>query len=363
MAIIANFGSHDKWGRLAEQGGLVTKDGRPLWSAMLRDRAGRWYNLGRTDWAHGGQWRSEGMVYEHVTVLELREAISEEILVAAGVPRTGLLQALLRPLLWFPAHRAATVAAEFDRRVALNGLPDAMRWLLSTWVDDTRVYGLEHMPTSGPLVIASNHPGSYDLLAIGSCMGRDDLKITASDVPILRQLRATAPHLVYTHLGDDSSQRISAARESVRHLRTGGSLLVFAAGEVEPDPAVLPGAAESLQKWSGSPAWLLRQVPDAVLVVTIASHVLAPSALQSPLTRLRKERKRKQFLAEMTQIGQQVLFGRRFGLVPEVRFGEPLSVADLGGGRDLVAARSVIVAQAEQLLAETQAALPRLAGE
>jgi hypothetical protein len=303
------------------------------------------------------------MASEHVTVGELREAISKEILVAAGVPRTGLLQALLRPLLWFPAHRAAIVAAEFDRRVALKGLPDAMRWLLSMWVDGTRVYGLEHVPKSGPLVIASNHPGSYDLLAIGSRLGRDDLKITASDVPILRHLRATAPHLVYTYLGDDSSQRISAARESVRHLRTGGALLVFAAGEVEPDPAVLPGAAESLQKWSGSPAWLLRQVPDAVLVVTIASHVLAPSSLRSPLTRLRKEPKRKQFLAETTQISQQVLFGRRFGLVPEVRFSKPLTATDLGGGSDLETARAVIVAQAERLLAETQAGLVELAGE
>lgn len=303
------------------------------------------------------------MASAHVTVGELREAISEEILVAAGARRSGLLQSLLRPLLWFPAHRAATVAAEFDRRVALNGLPDAMRWLLSMWVDDKRVYGLDHVPKIGPLVIASNHPGSYDLLAIGSCLGRDDLKITASDVPILRHLRATAPHLVYTYLGDDSSRRISAARDSVRHLRAGGALLVFAAGEVEPDPAVLPGAAQSLQKWSGSPAWLLRQVPDAVLVVTIASHVLAPSSVRSPLTRLRKERKRKQFLAETTQIGQQVLFGRRFGLVPEVRFGKPLTAADLGGGRDLEAARAVIVARAEQLLAETQAELVKLAGE
>ncbi|MFN2183752.1 MAG: 1-acyl-sn-glycerol-3-phosphate acyltransferase [Anaerolineae bacterium] len=303
------------------------------------------------------------MASEHVTVGELREAISEEILVAAGVPRTGLLQALLRPLFWFPAHRAATVAAEFDRRVALNGLPEAMGWLLSMWVDDTRAYGLEHVPKSGPLVIASNHPGSYDLLAIGSCLGRDDLKIAASDVPILRHLRATAPHLIYTYLGDDSSKRITAARESIRHLRTGGSLLVFAAGEVEPDPALLPGAAESLQKWSSSPAWLLRQVPDAVLVVTIASHVLAPSSLRSPLTRLRKERKRKQFLAETTQIGQQVLFGRRFGLVPEVRFGRPLTAADLGGGRDLEAARTVIVAQAERLLPSSQAELAKLAGE
>lgn len=298
------------------------------------------------------------MASEYVTVPELRQAISEEILVAAGVPRTGLLQTLLKPLLWFLAHRFASLAAEFDRRVALNGLTEAMRWILPIFVDETRAYGLEHLPASGPLVLASNHPGSYDALAIGTHLGRDDLRVPASDVPALRHLRATAHHLIYTHLGDDSHARISAARESVRHLRSGGALLVYAGGKVEPDPAVLPGAKEALQDWSGSLAWFLRQVPDAVLVVTIVSNVLAASCLRNPVTRLRKEQRRKQFLAETVQVGQQVLLGRRFPLTPEIRFGLPLRASDLGGGRDAEAARAVIVEQAERLLAEIPGNLP-----
>ena len=290
------------------------------------------------------------MTAQHATVSELRRAISEEILVAAGVPRKGLLQSLLQPLLWLPAHRFAALAAEFDRRVALYGLVEAMRWILPRFVDDTRVYGLEHVPARGPLVIASNHPGSYDVLAIGAHLGRTDLMIPASDVPVLRHLHATAPHLIYTYLGDDSHARISAARQSVRHLRSGGALLVYAAGKVEPDPAVLPGATEVVQEWSDSPAWLLRQVPEAMLVVTIVSNVLAPSSLRSPLTCLRKEPRRKQFLAETAQIGQQVLFGRRFGLVPEVRFGAPLAAAELVSDGDPPTARARIIEQATQLL-------------
>jgi 1-acyl-sn-glycerol-3-phosphate acyltransferase len=289
---------------------------------------------------------------EYVTIPELRRAISEEILVAAGVPRKGVLQALLRPLLWYPAHRFARLAAEFDRRVALEGLTAAMCWLLPMLVDESRVYGLDHVPASGPLVIASNHPGSYDGIVIGAHLGRDDLGIPASDVPVLRHLRATSRHLIYTHLGDDSHARISAARQSVRHLRSGGALLVYAAGKLEPDPAVLPGASEALQDWSGSLAFFLRQVPDAALVVTIVSDVLDRSCLRSPVTHLRREQRRKQFLAEAVQLGQQVLLGRRFPLTPEVRFGRPLRSADLGGGRDAEAARAAIVAQAEGLLAE-----------
>jgi hypothetical protein len=295
------------------------------------------------------------MVPEYVSVADLRRAISEELLVAAGVPRTGLLQALLRPLLWFPAHRFATLAAEFDRRVALYGLAEGMRWLLWRFVDDVCVYGQEHIPASGPLVVVSNHPGSYDILAIGAHLGRDDLRIPASDVSLLRQLHGTAEYLIYTHLGDDSHARISAARDSVRHLRSGGALLVYAASKVEPDPAVLPGARAGLQDWLDSPAWLLRQVPDAVLVVTIVSNVLSPSCLRSPLTYLRRQPRRKQFLAEAAQIGQQILFGRRFSLVPEVRFGLPLSAAVLGAGRNSETARTIILEQAERLLSEAQA--------
>jgi hypothetical protein len=295
------------------------------------------------------------MAPEYVSVADLRRAMSEELLVAAGVSRTGPLQALLRPLLWFPAHRFASLAAEFDRRVALHGLTEGMRWLLWRFVDDVHVYGREHIPASGPLVIVSNHPGSYDVLAIGAHLGRDDLRIPASDVPILRQVRATAQYLIFTHLGEDSHARISAARDSVRHLRSGGALLVYAASKVEPDPAVLPGARAGLQDWLDSPVWLLRQVPDAVLVVTIVSKVLAPSCLRSPLTYLRREPRRKQFLAEAAQIGQQVLFGRRFPLVPEVRFGMPLGAADLGIGRSSETARAIILEQAEKLLSEAQA--------
>ena len=295
------------------------------------------------------------MAPEYVSVADLRRAISEELLVAAGVPRKGLLQALLRPLFWFPAHRFASLAAEFDRRVALCGLAEGMRWLLWRFVDDVYVYGREHIPASGPLVIVSNHPGSYDALAIGAHLGRNDLRIPVSDVPILRHLRVTAKHLIYTHLGEDSHARISAARDSVRHLRSGGALLVYAASKVEPDPAVLPGARASLHDWLDSPAWLLRQVPDAALVVTIVSNVLAASCLRSPLTYLRRHPRRKQFLAEAAQIGQQVLFGRRFSLVPEVRFGLPLGTADLGVGRNPETARTIILEQAERLLSEAEA--------
>jgi putative hemolysin len=35
-------------------------------------------------------------------------------------------------------------------------------------------------------------------------------------------------------------------QSTIRHLRSGGSVLIFPRGRMEPDPAVLPGALESM---------------------------------------------------------------------------------------------------------------------
>jgi hypothetical protein len=267
-----------------------------------------------------------------------------------GLPRTGLLQTLLRPLVWLPAHRFARLAAEFDCYVAQHGLTAAAREALRRFVDDTRACGAENIPTTGPLVVASNHPGSYDSLLIASLLARDDLKVFASDVPFLRSMVATSPHLIYT--AHDNHMRMAAVREGVRHLQAGGALLVFASAQVDPDPALLPGAQEALQKWSPSLPLFQRLVPETDLLISIVSGVLAPSCFRHPLTRLRREQRLKQFLAEFIQISQQVLFGRRFPLTPTVRFAKPLTAAELDGGRDAQATLAAILARAQKLLEE-----------
>jgi hypothetical protein len=295
------------------------------------------------------------MTQPYASVADLRNMLSTEILVAAGLPRAGLLQALFRPLVWPPAHRFSRLAAEFDRIVAQSGLIPAVRWILPRFVEGVRAFGTEQIPPEGPLVIASNHPGSYDGLALASCLPRDDLKIIVSDVPFFRRLHGTAVHMIYTPPPSEPQGRMTVIREGIRHLRAGGALLIFAKGQVEPDPATLPGAEDSIWGWSPSMPLFLRRVPEAKLLVTIVSGVLAPSCLRHPLTRLRKELQYKQVLAEFIQVSQQVLFGRRFGLVPTVRFARPLTLADLGGGRDPHAALQTIVERARGLLAHLEA--------
>jgi hypothetical protein len=289
------------------------------------------------------------MTHEHATVAELRRAISTEILIALGLSRTSRLQCVLRPLAWPPAHHFARLAAGLDRQVDLHGWPAAARWVLPRFVEGVHTIGSEHVPASGPLVIASNHPGSYDVLALSAALDRDDLKILVSDVPFLRHMLAASRHFIYTDTAADTEARLGAGREGLRHLQSGGALLVFASAQVDPDPALLPGAEEALENWSASLRVFARRVPDLQMLVAIVSGVLSLTCFRHPLVRIRREQHLRQFLAEFIQVGQQVLFGRRFGLYPTVRFARGLSIAGLGAQADV---RAMAIAQARQLLAE-----------
>jgi hypothetical protein len=282
------------------------------------------------------------------TLEELRRGISTEIVIAMGLPRVGLHQRLLAPLIWPVAHRFAKLAAGFDRMTAESGFPAAARWALLQFVEDVRAIGTEQIPREGPLIIASNHPGSYDSLVITSQIQREDLRIIVSDVPILRGMHATSPHFIY--VPHDPHVRMAAIRESIRHLKAGGAVLLFASSQVDPDPALLPGAVEALEKWSASAPLLMRQVPNAKLVIAITREVLAPSCYNHPLPQLRSEQRLKQFTAEFLQIGQQLLFGRRFHLTPAVSFSKALTPADLGGTQDLEAARQAMISVAQRVI-------------
>ena len=288
------------------------------------------------------------MTRRYATVDELRRGISTEIVIAAGLPREGIHQRLLGPLVWPVAHRFARLAAGIDRLTAQEGLPAAARWALFQFVDNVHHINAESIPADGPLIVASNHPGSYDGLAILSAMPRDDLKIIVSDVPVLRGMYATSPHLIY--VPKNAHVRMAALRESIRHLAAGGSLLVFASAQVDPDPALRPGAAEELAKWSESLPLLLRRVPESKLVISIAREVVAPACYDHPLARLRSEPRLRQFTAEFLQIGQQLLFGRRFRLEPTVRFSDPLTLADLSRVWEAESVQDAIIAQARQVL-------------
>jgi Acyltransferase len=282
-------------------------------------------------------------------VPQLRRMISDEIVAALGFPSQGWLRQVLGPFFWTPANLFASLTAQIDRTVAEKGLPSAAGQLLNRFVEGIHVFGTENVPHHGPLLIASNHPGAYDSIAILANLPRQDIRVIVSDIPFLRSLPAASRHMIYTPGG--VSGRMTAVRGIIRHMEAGGTVLIFPSGRVDPDPAFLEGASEGLNIWSPSLDLIMKRVPETQLLVSIVSGVLAPACFKNPIARLPAEAWRQQKLAEFLQVIQQLLFGRKFNLRPCLSFGEPATAQELTDLDNLSDLHQSIIARARQVLA------------
>ncbi|MFQ5942686.1 MAG: 1-acyl-sn-glycerol-3-phosphate acyltransferase [Anaerolineales bacterium] len=282
---------------------------------------------------------------EYPTVRELMQELSQEIWKVLGLAPDTRLRHLLNPLLWAPLRRFAEVATRFDRTVAESGLREAAREALPRFVNRLEVEGQQQVPAAGPLLVVSNHPGSADGLAIAASLPRNDLKIVVSALPFIRSLRNSAEHFIYTD-PIEPHKRMEVVRSSVRHLRDGGALLLFPRGKVEPDPAWLPGAMESLSRWSASLGLIAREVPQANVVTTIVSGVLARGSLRNPVTRWPRDPRQRQLLAEIVQVIQQALLPYAISVTTRLSYGKPI----VAGDRDARELTREIVEYAKELL-------------
>jgi 1-acyl-sn-glycerol-3-phosphate acyltransferase len=271
----------------------------------------------------------------------LTEINLDDLIDSAGLlwMRKTPLRHLLRP--W--ARRFALTAQSFDVRVRQHGLSEGGAWLLAQMSAGLSTAGLEHLPAKGPVFILSNHPGMTDTVALfASLASRPDLRVIALDRPFLRALPHVARQLIF--LPDNESGRGAVIRDAARHLRQGGALLTFPAGEIEPDPAVSgPEAAlDALQAWSGSYGLLTRLVPETRVVPAVVSHVISPGATQHPLTLLRSNAHDKAKLAAALQVA----LPRYRDQTARVAFGPALN-AD---GLDQKALCAAVTARISQLI-------------
>jgi hypothetical protein len=259
-------------------------------------------------------------------VAALSRNIIDEILIAVGLPAHGWHRRLLEPLLWTPAERFSRLAARFDQTLDQSGLCEAARQLLPEFITSWTAHGAENIPQDGPLLVASNHPGAYDGLVIAACLHRSDLKFVISGVPFTQALQNSANAFIFAT--PDLNERMAVIRTCIRHLQSGGALLIFPSGVVDPDPAIFSDADRSLDRWSRSLEIMLRKVPQARLVPAIVGGVLDPAFFKNPLTRLRKGWEQRK-LAEVFQIVQQMVFQKKYALKPRVSFGRALTAEEM----------------------------------
>jgi hypothetical protein len=291
----------------------------------------------------------------------LKSHLIYEICQAAGLRAGGWQQRALAAALRRPIDPIARLFSDIDATIGRDGIDAGFAKLLARFVKDPRIDGAVNLPGNGPLIIASNHPGAYDVLLIGATLGRRDLSIMTSTVPLFRVMASFHEHTI--EVGDTPQEGMQAIRQSVRRLRDGGALLIFPSRSVDPDPDVLPGAREALAIWQPGIEALVNLVPHAAVVLAIASGVLAPRWINNPLVRLRRVEWQRRKLAEMLQVGQQIVRPQTAKLSPRLTFASPTSGEALrheAGGRVVL---PLLIARAQALLSRhMEAVSARVAG-
>jgi hypothetical protein len=257
----------------------------------------------------------------------LTETLVDEITKALALPRTKPIRSLIAALVGKPIRGFSELASDLDCVVGEEGIAGGARWLLPRFVKDHSAQGVENIPPAGPLVIASNHPASIDSVVISAHIPRRDYKIIIGEIPFFKNLPNIRNNSIFAPDPGDAMGRMQVIREVIRHLQSGGAILIFPRGEIEPDPAWMPHPDEEFAHWSRSLEIFLKHVPQTRVLVTAVSGVIAKRAMHHPITWFRKARPDRQRLAFMYQMIRQMVAGRElFGLTPRVTFGDLLGI-------------------------------------
>lgn len=173
-------------------------------------------------------------------LLPLNTSFINEIIRAMGLSNNSWTQTLIRFFFEKSTLRFADMVLGLDREIEQHGSMLGARWLLKHFVTGFDVNGAELIPQAGPLIIASNHPASYDGMVIAACVPRKDFKIIIGDIPPYRFLPHISKHAIFSPPVKNTFGRMQTVRSAIHHLRNGGALLIFPRGGIEPAPPSCP---------------------------------------------------------------------------------------------------------------------------
>ena len=145
-------------------------------------------------------------------------------------------------------------------------------------------------------------------------------------------------------VSNTAAGRLTMIRQTARHMARGGAVLSYPGGRIEPDPAHRgDAAAAALDQWSHSAALFARQVPGLTIVPVAVSGVLSRPALHHPLTRLRRSRREREWLAATLQM----LIPSLADMTTNVAFGSPIAASALA---DVQSSRTAVLAEMQRLI-------------
>jgi len=201
------------------------------------------------------------MITQADEIHALAETLIYELIKAFALPKTRLTDKFIRLTFGKAARATAEVGIGLDCAVAEGGVPAGARWLLPRFTKSHSACGVENIPASGPLVIASNHPASIDSIVISAHVNRPDYKVIIGDIPFFEHLPHVSQNAIFAPDQNNTAGRMQVMRESIRHLRSGGALLIFPRGSIEPDPAFMPHPETEFDHWSRSLEIFMQRIP------------------------------------------------------------------------------------------------------
>ncbi len=262
------------------------------------------------------------------SIQQLSDSLVDEVVGAVGLPKNRfnhwLVGALIKPV----TERFAHVGLNFERLIREDGFPGASAWALSLFCKPARAHYLHEIPQSGPLLVAANHPGAYDAMVYASQLGRKDVSLIATEIPYLRLLPLTSSHLVYA-ARDNSTSRMVAMRQIIRHMRSGGAMIYFPSGHRDPDTAFYPGSKKMIDSWLPVFDFFYKYVPGLKILPAIGSGILSERWAYHPITKLRRNQVDRHRLAEFCQVISQLARPGKLLVTPAVSFGRAVSQEDL----------------------------------
>ena len=254
--------------------------------------------------------------WEREPANSLRDSSAADLLQGLGAGRAAPVLAGVARL---AVGRFVADLTEMDAAIARGGLAAAADVVLSRYAGTVTIRGAERVPPSGPLVVVANHAGTVDAPALWRLLAaRDDLRIIALDRHLLRVLPHLASRLLFVK--GEAHERTGLVRRVADHLRSGGAVLTYPAGKIEPDPMLRLGdALTSLATWGNGAELLARLVPGAAVLPVAVSGVISQRMLLNPLARWRATSPDREWAAATLQV---LVHDRSIN--PVLSAGEPL---------------------------------------
>ena len=262
----------------------------------------------------------------------LTDNLVNEMLLAFGLGNRALNWQALRHVMGVPASRFVHYIDQFDQLIFKDGLPAASRWIASQFFRSVNVRGRQTLPESGPVLVASNHPGALDSVSILGSLPRNDIQIFTSSSPFFRNIPAAQGRCIFVENPKSVEERMSTILQGIEHLKQGGMVVIFPTGLVDPEPAFREGSKETMQKWSRSLELMLRKVPQTRLALTVTSDVLMEKYSRHPLTLMQKQAWRRQRMAEYLQVIHLLLSKKVLPLDTHISFSQPITAEQLSTG-------------------------------